>query len=157
MTSLVIAAVIVGVTLGDVGFYLGTGTTPGSALGKPMWSSLGLGVFGIAIALKERGAARWAFFGWALHQGTYSPHASWLRWLAALGHPKCDSTVLGDVIDCGGHSDFASRSANWDRSVRLGRVVHVANEMVGAPVPGRRSHQRLLEYRGQFESCAVRQ
>ena len=69
MTWLLIAAVIVGVTLGDVGFYLGTGTTPGSAWGKPMWSSLGLGAFGIAIALKERGAARWAFFGWALHQG----------------------------------------------------------------------------------------
>jgi hypothetical protein len=24
-------------------------------------------------------------------------------------------------------------------------------------LPGRRSHQRLLEYRGQFESCDVRQ
>jgi hypothetical protein len=53
MTCLTIAAVIVGVTLGDVGFYLGTGTTPGSALGQPLWSSLGLGAFGIAIALKS--------------------------------------------------------------------------------------------------------
>ena len=85
MTWLVIAAVIVGVTLGDVGFYLGTGTPPGSALGKPMWSSLGLGVFGIAIALKERGAARWAFFGWALHQGlialTPVGYGGWQPWV----------------------------------------------------------------------------
>ncbi len=45
----------------------------------------GLGAFGIAIALKERGAARWAFFGWALHQGlialTPVGYGGWQPWV----------------------------------------------------------------------------
>jgi hypothetical protein len=84
LTNPIIASVIFGIIVGQFVFYLALGLAPAIAMGRPMWAALALGGFGLGIAVKERGFARFAFLAWAFHQAlialTFVGDSGWVPW-----------------------------------------------------------------------------
>jgi hypothetical protein len=84
LTNSILGSAILGFVAGQLIFYLAFGIAPAGAMSRPIWSALALGGFGLAIAAKEHGTARFAFLAWAFHQGlialTFVGHPGWAPW-----------------------------------------------------------------------------